>query len=247
MNGDAKQHVVLCEGFDDRSFWRGWLLSLGCSDPTERGRIAVSDAWGRPVRGQGKYLFLTPAGSDVIVQPFHGRSNARAAALESQGGRQSYRPARVILNLDDDGDDDTGSSAEDQIRGIAEDLGTSGQGTGPFEIGGSLLYSVVWRCEDPVTAPGVPAKQTLERLVCAALRAAYPDRGPGVEGWLDAQPPGLKLPKSFGYSYFAKWYTDHGAMDFYECVWQDQAVGTELSQRLAATGAAAFVEAMVDD
>lgn len=27
------QSIVLCEGFEDRSFWRGWLLHFGCIDP----------------------------------------------------------------------------------------------------------------------------------------------------------------------------------------------------------------------
>lgn len=51
---ETKQHVILCEGFDDRSFWSGWLLHLGCIDPSERGKRTVTDAWGRPVKGKGR-------------------------------------------------------------------------------------------------------------------------------------------------------------------------------------------------
>jgi hypothetical protein len=243
----ARQHVVLCEGFDDRSFWRGWLLHLGCSDPTDRGRRRVNDAWGRPVTGAGRYLFRTPAGSDIIVQPFGGRSKARQAAEEYLGRRQAYRPARVVLNLDGDADDGKGTRAEDQIRGVARDLGAAVEGRGPYAIEDSFLYPVIWQCGDPDPTAGLPGKQTLERLAAAAILAAYSGRGPAVSSWLDAEPLGLKLPRSYGYSYFAKWYSNHGAANFYEALWQDEAVTRELKTRLEDTGASRYVDELVGD
>jgi hypothetical protein len=36
---DAGESIVLCEGFDDRAFWQGLLLSLGCKDARREGAI----------------------------------------------------------------------------------------------------------------------------------------------------------------------------------------------------------------
>ncbi len=247
MTSEAKQHVVLCEGFDDRSFWKGWLLHLGCTDPSNGGTKAVNDVFGHPVKGEGRFLFHTSAGSDVVVKPFGGRANAARPVEEYLGGHQIYRPDRVVLNLDCDDAIDATGSAEDQVRTIARGLGAAGDGRGPFEIDGSRLYAVLWECGDPDPTPGVPRKQTLERLVTAAIRAAAPDRGPAVEHWLNAEPQGLRLPKSFGYSYFAKWYSDHGEGHFYESLWQDEAVVRELEERLRSSGAWQTVEKLVQD
>ncbi len=207
----------------------------------------VSDAWGRPVRGRGRFLFRAPSGSLVLVQPFHGRSNARDAVSEHLGDRQPNKPVRVLLNLDSDGDDTADLSAEDHVRSIALDLGGQETEPGSYEIGGSLLHAVIWRCDDPAPVPGVPKQQTLERLVAASVQAAYPGRGPAVETWLNAEPAGDTVTKSFAHSYFAKWYACHGSGNFYEALWQDTRVAEQLTTRLEATGAARIVEAMVAD
>jgi hypothetical protein len=166
----TKQHVVLCEGFDDRSFWSGWLLFLGCTDPSDRGKKPVKDARGRPVTGKGRYLFRTPAGSDVVVHPFQGRFNAGGAVAEY-----------------------------------------------------------------------------LEGLVAAAIQAAFPDRGSAVEIWLAAEPRAAIIPKSYGYSYLAKWYAGHGADDFLREIWRDEAVARELRKRLESKGGWRIVERLVAD
>ena len=93
-----------------------------------------------------------------------------------------------------------------------------------------------------------PRKQTLERLICAAIHAAHPKRGAGVQEWLDA-PPRLETPvsKNFSYSYLAKWYAKHGADDFFRQVWRDGTVAQELRRRLEATEAWKTVESLVAD
>jgi hypothetical protein len=153
----------------------------------------------------------------------------------------------VVLNLDGDADDGKGTRAEDQIRGVARDLGAAVEGRGPYAIEDSFLYPVIWQCGDPDPTAGLPGKQTLERLAAAAILAAYSGRGPAVSSWLDAEPLGLKLPKSYGYSYFAKWYSNHGAANFYEALWQDEAVTRELKTRLEDTGASRYVDELVGD
>ncbi len=121
----GKQHVVLCEGFEDRDFWAGWLGHLGCSDPTNRGEKTGKDAWGRPVRGKGRYLFRTPAGSSVIIHPFEGRTNVRKAVGDYLQG-EANRPDRLVINLDSDAENGSGTrekGAWEAIRQIVRHHG----------------------------------------------------------------------------------------------------------------------------
>ncbi len=244
----GRQHVILCEGFDDRSFWAGWLLHLGCIDPSNQGKKPVMDAWGRPVV-KGRFLFHTPADSCVILQPFQGRANARKAASEYLRG-QVYLPDRLILNLDSDAENGDGAGARDVVRGIVKDFGgaVENAGDGPFDLDGVQVFTVIWECEDSNPTPGVPPKQTLERLVAAAIQAAYPERGPAVDAWLAAKPlPEKTTHKNYGYSYLAKWYAEFGADDFFRAIWRDEAVASQLGKRLENTGAWATVTNLVQD
>lgn len=243
----GKQHVILCEGFDDRSFWAGWLGYLGCTDPTDRGKRPACDAWGRPVRGGGRYLFHTPAGSSLIVHPFQGRYNAQRAAGEYLEG-QVYRPDQMVLNLDSDAENGPGDSARQTIRRIVEHHGGEIEdgSDGPFDLNGVQVSAVIWECDDARSTPGVPPKQTLERLVAAAIRSAYPPRGPVVDQWLIAEPrAGVINHKNYGYSYLAKWYAEHGADDFLRAIWRDEEVARRLRERLEKSGAWATLGSLV--
>ncbi len=246
---EGKQHVVLCEGFDDRSFWAGWLLHLGCTDPTDRGKKVATDAWGRPVKGKGRYLFHTPGGSRVLVRPFDGRANAPRAAWDYLRD-PVHGPDRMILNIDSDADSGSGESAGDALRSILVHNGgkPGNDSDDPVEINGVKVFAVIWECDDPHLTPGVPRKQTLERLVAASIRAAYPDRGPVVEQWLAAEPRAeVSTHKNYGYSYLAKWYAEHGTDDFFRAIWRDEAVTAHLRRRLEKTGAWATVASLVSD
>ncbi|MHC4178430.1 MAG: hypothetical protein ACYSWU_13035, partial [Planctomycetota bacterium] len=115
-----------------------------------------------------------------------------------------------------------------------------------LDSGATLVSLVRWEASDaPVS--GVPTQQTLERLVCAALVAAYPDRGPAVKSWLDARPVGPEAgPKEYGWSYMAGWYAQHGCEDFYRNLWRDERVVAELQSRLTESGAWRVAEALAD-
>lgn len=241
---DGRQHVILCEGFDDRSFWSGWLQHLKCTDPSDRGKITVKDAWGRQVSG-GRYFFSTPSGSGVIVQPFLGRDNASKAAREYLEG-QVYRPDRMILNLDSDATNGGADGARDLVEGIVRSHGGKGE-DGVFDVGGIQVFWTIWECDDS-DPPGVPRQQTLERLVAASIQAAYPRRGPAVDTWLTAEPRAeVTNHKNYGYSYLAKWYAEHGADDFFRAVWRDEAVASQLRERLEKAGAWRTVADLVAD
>lgn len=89
---------------------------------------------------------------------------------------------------------------------------------------------LVWHTDDRSGMKGVPDKQTLERLVCAAMAAAYQGRAEHVQDWLDNRPPEDDLPpvtgKSYAWSYMAGWAAQFGVEGFLrEAIWQSTASG----------------------
>jgi hypothetical protein len=111
---------------------------------------------------------------------------------------------------------------------------------GEVEIdGGAAVISLVrWEVTEPVNA-AVPDTQTLERLACSALAAAFPARGQNVGSWLTSRdsPPPPPDPKEHAWSYMAGWYAEHGCEFFYKHLWSEPVIARELETRLRATGA----------
>lgn len=178
------------------------------------------------------------------------RTGRREAVYELLSALVSpRRPDRLVLNLDSDAEDSSDQRAHDVIRGIVHEFGGEmGEARhGPFMVGHTQVFSLVWMCPNAEGTPGVPHKQMLERLVAASIQAAHPDRGPAVQRWLDAEPRAEVSPKSFTYSYLAKWYAESGADDFFRAIWRDQAIAAQLRERLEATGAWGVVAGLVDD
>lgn len=235
--GDFRQLDILCEGFDDRSFWAGWLLHLGCMDPTEAGKKDARDARGDKVKGGGRFLFES-GNWKIVITPYHGRSKAKKTVEDFLRG-DAEAPDVLVLNLDLDAEDEKAAPGRDLFHGILADYGiVTADGDGPFKLESTDIHAVLWECREPAEAtPGVPTKQTLERLVSSAIHAAYPDRSPTVQDWLDAEPIHAIGPKNFSYSYLAKWYAEQGADDFFRALWRDDAVAAELRSLLEASGA----------
>lgn len=97
-----------------------------------------------------------------------------------------------------------------------------------------------------VIAP-FPVQQTLERLVCAAVTAAHPDRGPAVQAWLDSRPDASEAgPKEFGWSHMAGWYADAACEGFYRILWSDRQVVAELRSRLEHSGGWQIAEVLAE-
>ena len=251
-----EESVILCEGYHDRAFWAGWLEHLGCNDPGRppgrTGRIDVLDPWGDKVTGgqygyrseSAKFIRVFPCGGDRrrVLREARNRLNEEQQRLQ-QGAEP--RLARLILNVDPDVNADgtstqTGFRHQD-LRAVVQEYDPSaadGENGSLALFDGAILVSLIrWEASDPV-ADGVPNQQALERLVCAALRAAYPDRGPAVQKWLDSRPNGQEAgPKEYGWSYMAGWYAEHGCEDFYRNLWRDGRVVAELQSRLNECGA----------
>jgi hypothetical protein len=242
------ESVILCEGFYDRAFWDGWLTFLGCNSdgfkPGTPGYRAL-DPWGGTV-GQGQFAYRSKSGGFVRVQPCNGRSNVLPELRIRLIRRTTRQLRRLIINVDVDTSaaamtaGPTGLGQQDVLYQVQQiDPPASMNANGEIEVdGGATTVSLVrWEVSDP-PAPGLPAQQTLERLVSAALAAAYPGRAASVQAWLDARPiPPRPDPKEHAWSYMAGWYAEHGCEAFYANLWHDPRVVAELNPRLRASGA----------
>ena len=250
------ESVILCEGYHDRAFWDGWLLSLGCTDPGvppgNGHRAPVFDPWGIEVKGRGQHAFHSPAGKFIRIIPCGGKPNVRRQASERLKDRTDKKLERLVLNVDSDVVVTAGQKPD--VALTAESLETLLREFGEPEItahadfaiddGATLASLVAWQAaDDPI--PGLPDQQTLERLVCAAIVAAYPARGPAVGDWLVSRPQAPQAgPKEFGWSYMAGWYAERGCEGFYRAVWEDPDVAAQLEDRLRKAGAWRVAEAL---
>jgi hypothetical protein len=242
------ESVILCEGFHDRAFWDGWLTYLGCnSDGFKPGTpgYPASDPWGVKVRG-GQFAYHSKTGHFIRVVPCHGKSKILQEARIRLTRRTTNPLLRLVINVDVDTSaagttsGSTGLRQQDVLHQVQQiDSGASLNAAGIIEVdGGATVATLIrWETNDP-PAPGLPDQQTLERLVCAALTAAYPPRAKTVQDWLDArqnQPP--PDPKEHAWSYMAGWYAGHGCEDFYSNLWRDASLVHELESRLRSSGA----------
>jgi hypothetical protein len=246
------ESVVLCEGYLDRAFWAGWLESLGCTVPGKRGEIY--DSAGRPV-SKGQYLFHSTSGQDIRVVPCGGRPEVRKAArLRIERRMMEPRLRRLVVNVDADTLADPQQAATglrlDDLMALGQEFDAEAKRTQEGDVvldGRQTLISLVrWEAADQV-ADGLPNQQTLERLVCAALVAVYPDPAPAVQHWLDSRPNGPKPgAKEFGWSYMAGWYAELGCEALYRNLWRDDRVVAELRSRLTHCGAWRVAEALAE-
>jgi len=251
------ESVILCEGYHDRAFWAGWLQYLRCVDPGEQPnrtvRVAIRDPWNITVSG-GHFAFLSKSQRFVRIIPCHGKGNIRPTAKWRLRDRQDKALVYLVLNVDSDvsADDRTAGISQlsdDAVEQLLRDFGHPKrlrEGEFGLDDGATVVSVVRWAAlDDP--AAGLPNQQTLERLVCAALAAAYPDRGPAVQGWIDSRPVAPDAgPKEFAWSHMAGWYAERACEGFYRGLWDDELVVTELESRLRECGAWRIAEALAE-
>ena len=155
---------------------------------------------------------------------------------------------RLVVNVDSDLDadttDDPGANTltpADVLHLVQEKIDETATLTSEGEVtlhdGDTTVSTVIWQCDTEPT-DGVPTKNTLERLVCAAIARAYPERPPAIARWLndrgDAPAAG---PKEHAWSYMAGWYAQGGCEEFFRAVWRDDKVVPELEALLRASSA----------
>ncbi len=257
MSSEAES-VVLCEGYYDRSFWAGWLTHLGCTDPglpeSSGPRKPVPDPRGRPV-AKGHFAFLSPQNSFVRVVPCNGRDRILPELRRRLQQRATESVARLVVCVDPDAV--ISNEALHSARGLTlDDLKhtldqwqvASREEAGELAIdeGATSISLVRWEVEGSCS-PGVPAQQTLERLVCAALVAANPERGEAVAQWLQGRPspPDDANGKAHAWSFMAGWYAQLGCDRFYRHIWEDQALVNQLRILLERAGVWRIAESLL--
>ncbi len=242
MTGEC---CVFCEGFLDRSFWKGWLLALGCSDPSNNGKNPVYDLSGERVAG-GQFAFISANKRFVRVVPVEGASNLKKAVSAKLKDAVTRNIASIIWNADvEDGPDQAAVEAVARQAGYPISRRPDNLYEVQVDKRALSLGVVTWGCSDQEHRT-LPSQQNLERLVCGAINHAYPERGPLVRGWLDSrrieQEP---RPKAFAWSHMAGWYDDRGCDSFHQALWEDELIRSALQDRLVASGAWGTVESLI--
>lgn len=240
-----EESIVLCEGYHDRAFWSGWLLSLGCTDLKPVPGKPVLDPWNKPVRS-GAFAFSKQSGSFVRVVPVHGVGSLLREGLDLLPLRTTRAIRRLILSIDsddvaDDAEQRTSRLKIKDVKAAIEREGIeaklSSEGDVSLDGGATTVSLVRWEAAD-ANKPGLPTKQTLERLVCACICAAYPERGTNVQEWLKSRhEPPAETVKEYAWSYYAGWLASHGTDHFYRSIWDDTRTRAELEKRLTESGA----------
>jgi len=161
--------------------------------------------------------------------------------------RSTQTVDHLIVNMDTDADDEDldVTSRENVARAVRARIRLQvptmvelEDGDVLLDDGRSRISIVLWSTPDPPSSD-LPQKQTLERLVCAALRDAHPERARSVAEWLAARPsPPAASPKSyksFSWSHMAGWSPEHGCDDFFRLVCRTgEPAESKLRERLLA-------------
>ncbi len=224
---------VLCEGYHDRAFWKGLLLQQGYEE--------CRKIDGKKIMG-GVYGYRFKEDYSLKVIPCGGKSEIRKKAITRLRQLDTDPLDRLLINLDPDSEAFLDGPCRDMIRGVLND------GSYKYDEDGAhflvqnrgnitTVSPVVWGTKS-IGGNHLPGQQTLERLVCSAILAIYPERGQPVGQFLDSKPHGDKIgPKQFAWSFMAKWAGDKGCEEFFNSVWQDPKLSQALEDLLKETGA----------
>ncbi|MBK9260771.1 MAG: hypothetical protein IPM54_13250 [Polyangiaceae bacterium] len=257
MKNMEPESVILCEGYHDRAFLSGLLQSHGCTSLKEKPYRG-----GQPLRGRGQYGFRTPSGEWLRVAPVDGDGNLLPAAKKLLEDRHTNRLSRVLVVRDEDADESMRQvenlphAALDQRAKLgkwARDNANARPvpGTNDFELDGGIVTTrlsfLIWQVTG-LDGANVPSKQTLERLVCAAIDEAYGPRCKAVWEFINsrpAPPAHEKLHKTHAASHMAGWYSERGYEGFFLAIWDDEAIRDALRRRLDAAGATPIIAALL--
>ncbi len=261
------ESIVFCEGYHDRAFWQGWLEYLRCTNlgrpAKQSGRVDVRDPWNEKV-GDGEFGFCSAGGQFLRVKPCRGDFRKvkktvaegwlnREAETWRQDKTSARRVRRLVLSIDSDAlasESDAGDPLSlflcQWLQGFDGDAKVVADGDVSLFGGATTVSLVRWKADDQAEA-GLPEKQTLERLVCAAIVAAYPERAEPVQRWLISRPKAPSAgPKHFAFSYMAGWYAEFGSDTFYQKLWKDEQLVEELRSRLDSCAAWRIAEELVN-
>ncbi len=228
--------VILCEGYQDRAFWYGLLEYLKCKFGTN---TPIPENY---AKGSGEYSGITSSGNFVSILPV-GSGTRILPVLKSKLEKLPIRSVDlIVINIDSDyeaGSAVTGLQISDLLKYVQKiDTSVIVSDANILANNGKTQISLArWEVAGE-TPPGVPTKQTLERVVCMAIQSAYPERAEDIKNWLESRRnPPESSPKAFSWSYMAGWFPEAGCDHFFRALWSDPKIATELERVLRENGA----------
>jgi hypothetical protein len=256
MSREAES-ILLCEGYHDRAFLDGWLRSRECKSWKDKPYPPNNDN----KLGGGQFAFQTPKQRWVRVVPVEGEGNLLRKANVFLQEAKTRPISRIVLVWDVDrpvqgGEESRRQSFERWAIERGAEAASSSDFHLPPDLGDTTLALLLWHLGDPSVAeptdpalPDLPPQQTLERLVCAAIRDTDPDRCRDVVRWLctrSSPPKEEKRHKTHVAFHMAGWFSDWGYEGFFKALWDDYpAVRPALEARLSAIGATRVIDAVV--
>ena len=246
QGGPLPMRVVLCEGIHDTAFWGGALARLGATKGARSPYSAES-------RG-----YSSRNGAFIEFRQ-KGRKPSWSDLTQELIGAATRATSEIVLcvDLDLEGDaPDFVQARKDRKKNLLEvaagiqliegkkhsdcwDKDTL-SAVFPLALQSTRVSMALWGAAGGAAA-GIPQKQTLERLVCAAVVAAYPATARPVSDWLAGRPePPCRSGhehKAYAASYMAGWYAGRDYQGFFQAVWEDAKIAAQLETLLQATGA----------
>ncbi len=256
MNPEPTSYYILCEGYFDRAFWLGWLEQNEWEEDSKDHPLAKDAPTGSYVQRKDKRIcVITPCrGNKKTKVAMNSRLRHVREMVETKRANPDYSPPpqplfKIIWNVDDDSktpNTSAESRTQDSVVAILRQFEidnkiepTSVTGNSPYLFLDNWceVQIVMWRVAEDTQREGAPLQQTLERLVCTAISAVYPQRAKNVIDWLDSRdtPPDTN-PKEYAWSYMAGWYAERHCDAFYKTIWQDPKIKAELCGLLQAGG-----------
>ncbi|NJL30552.1 MAG: hypothetical protein HC898_02360 [Phycisphaerales bacterium] len=232
---------VLCEGYHDRAFWAGALSYLKCNRPEQK----VKDPWGKLVVS-GQFGYTTPGNHFIRITPVSGNGSILHFARQRINRRNVDKVDRIVMCIDSDLLLDEFSvshtdSNNNELLAWTRQIDSDAIEEGAYIRlkDGTMVNLIEWKTTSTEAGHGVPGKQTLERIICSALAATFPQRAYDVQQWLDSrhEKPGKSSAKEHAFSYLAGWFADSGS---YEGAiaqwWNDPNIREHIIAELEKTG-----------
>lgn len=227
--GGVRRWKIYSEGFHDRDFlgacfWRA---------------LKFNSMEGRPDAPKGGIFAYERDAVRVDIAAGRNKESAIRGFGDALRDAEAQEVAGLVLCLDEDEAPTTADAVDRAARRIDTIAQKHGYAKGDDgyrrAAGNSLrLLPIAWCCDDQAAAT-IPDRQNLERLLVAALCAAYPERGPLVTAWLDsrvgAPQDAASTSKAFSWSHMAGWFPSPGGQGFFKAVWDDPKVAAALEHR----------------
>lgn len=223
-----QERHVICEGYDDRAFWSGWLERRGCS--VDKG---AKDSRGTKVEGAGKYAFRSPSNALIVIHPADGKRRVRTLLERLFTGPHLDANVDLQLVVNVDADDRASERVDDYLQGLVSDFSPQPLSHRRWRCGDTAVDAVIWSVPPAAQSLGLGERHTLELVVATALAQVYPEATQQLTAWLAQAPLHLTEPtpnpqKRHVWSFFGKWFSHQGPDYFLRGLWENPEVASAL-------------------